>query len=600
MLKSNRTTSVVLCLTLALVMLAACATPTPEIVEKVITQVVKETVVQKEMVKETVIVEGTPQVVEKEVTRIVEVEKEKVVTATPEPAPEQVLFVPLTRLGGSIDPSLSYGQGYEFLPNLFDGLTRVDYTSSKLVAAVAEKWDISEDATVFTFYLKDGLEWSDGTPVTAGDFEYSWLRTLDPETQSPTASDMYCIEGAEAYNKGESSDPESVGIRVVDDLTLEVTLAGPRPAFARDVSGVVYFPLPEWAINEYGSEGDEWMKPGHITTNGPYVIGELEPDQEVVLVRNENYKGDRPAIDKATWVLFEHYMAQSLLAFEAGDLDMAWVSGDDLERVQDDAKLGQLLQEYQIGATCFCTFDTTNPPFDDPRVRLAFSLAVNREQLNNIILKGTYDPAYTAVPPKVVGYTPDAAITGDVEEAKRLLAEAGYPNGEGLRVIAPHGSSGGEWRLLAEALQAMWQENLGVTIELNLMESKALSAYSKKLVEETLPYDIRIGRRITVLSSDPVNWYNNLFDPDNDWLRTRWGNEQFLDLIREGRYEQDLEKQAEIYQEAEKVLLEDMPVIPLYHTVARWVVQPYVTGLVFPAESAGQIIDLRPVSIQAH
>jgi len=167
-------------------------------------------------------------------------------------------------------------------------------------------------------------------------------------------------------------------------------------------------------------------------------------------------------------------------------------------------------------------------------------------------------------------------------------------------VIAPHGSSGGEWRLLAEALQAMWQENLGVTIELNLMESKALSAYSKKLVEETLPYDIRIGRRITVLSSDPVNWYNNLFDPDNDWLRTRWGNEQFLDLIREGRYEQDLEKQAEIYQEAEKVLLEDMPVIPLYHTVARWVVQPYVTGLVFPAESAGQIIDLRPVSIQAH
>ena len=250
------------------------------------------------------------------------------------------------------------------------------------------------------------------------------------------------------------------------------------------------------------------MKPGNVVVNGPYTIAKLEPDQEVVLVRNENYKGEpKPAVDKAVWVLFESYTAQSLLAFEAGDLDTARVSGDDLERVQKDPKLSKLLQSPSMAATCFCTFDTTNPPFNDPRVRRAFSLAVDRKTLCDMVLKRAHAPAYTGVPPQVVGYTPDAAIKDDPEEARKLLAEAGYPGGQGLREIEAFGDSSGEWRLLAEALQAMWQDTLGVTVKLNLMESKSMSAHYTKIKEENLPYDIRVGRRLTIMSSDPVGWY---------------------------------------------------------------------------------------------
>ncbi|MCZ7573662.1 MAG: peptide ABC transporter substrate-binding protein [Ardenticatenaceae bacterium] len=523
---------------------------------------------------------------------------------TAPPAAEQVLLVPLSRLGGSIDPGLSYGQGYEFLLNLFDGLTRVDYATGELVPAVAEKWDISADGTVYTFHLRSELEWSDGTPVTAGDFEYSWKRTLDPKTEAPIASDLYHIKGAEAYNKGENTDPESVGVKVLDDLTLQVTLEAARPGFPADVAGVVYYPLPRWAIEKYGTEGDAWMKPGNIVVNGPYTIATLEPDQEVVLVRNENYKGEpKPAIDKATWVLFESYISQSLLAFEAGELDIAWVPGTDLERVRNDPSLSKMMQEYAVAATAHLTFDTTNPPFDDARVRRALSLAVDREVLNNVILKGQYAPAYTSVPPQLPGYSAEAAAIlkeGGPEEAKTLLAEAGYPGGEGLREIEYVGPSSDEYRLIAEALQGMWQDTLGVTVNLNLMESKALSAWAQSHKQNKESYDIRGVRRMTMLSTDPAGWYNGIYDPDIDWLDIRWQDDRFTELIRQGRYEQDPVKRAKMYQEAEMIFMEASPVIPFYHTVARWVVQPYVKGLAFPVESAGQIIDLRPISVESH
>lgn len=524
-------------------------------------------------------------------------------TPTPPTAPPvaQEIRIPLSRLGGSIDPGLSYGQGYEFLPNLFDGLTRLDYATGKLLPAVAEKWDVSDDGTVYTFHLKTGLEWSDGTAVKAGDFEYSWRRTLDPNTQSPVASDLYPIKGAEAFNKGENTDPASVGIKVVDDLTLEVTLEANQPGFPYSVAGVDFFPLPRWAIEKFGIEGDAWMKPENIVVNGPYTIAVLQPDQEVVLVRNEKYKGARPAIDKATWTLFESYMSQSLLAYEAGELDMAWVPGTDLERVLNDADLSKMVREYAVAATAHMTFDTTNPPFNDPKVRLAFSMAIDRETLVNIVLKGQYASAYTSVPPQLMGYSDEAAAilkNSSAEEAKRLLAEAGYPNGQGLREIEYVGPSSDEYRLIAEAMQGMWQDTLGVKVTLNLMEGSALSAWAKTHKDNKEPYDIRGVRRVTVLSTDPVSWFNSIYDPDIDYLDIRWNDARFTELINQGRYELDLAKKEQMYQEAEVILMQAAPVIPFYHTIARWVVQPNVKGLFFPVESAGQIIDLRPIYIE--
>ncbi|MBM4429435.1 MAG: hypothetical protein FJ026_03680, partial [Chloroflexi bacterium] len=276
--------------------------------------------------------------------------------AGPKLAKEQVIRIPLSRLGGSIDPSLSYGQGYEFVLNLFDGLTRIDFATGKLLPLAAEKWEVSADGKTWTFALKQGMTWSDGQPVTAKDFVYAVLRILDPKNKAPLASGMFMLQGAQEYNGGKSTDPATVGVKAVDDRTVQYILKSPSADFPRTVSGETFFPLPQRAIEKYGTEGDAWMKPGNIVVNGPYTLSVLKPDQGATLVRNEAYKGKKPTIEKAEWVFFESYMSQSLLAFESGDLDMAWVPGTDLERVTKDAKLSKMMAEFPVAATAFLVF----------------------------------------------------------------------------------------------------------------------------------------------------------------------------------------------------------------------------------------------------
>lgn len=521
--------------------------------------------------------------------------------AGPKLAQKQVIRIPLSRLGGSIDPSLSYGQGYEFVLNLFDGLTRIDFATGKLLPLAAEKWEASADGKTWTFTLKQGMTWSDGKPVTAKDFVYAVLRILDPKTKAPLASDMFTLVGAEDYNGGKSTDPASVGVKAVDDRTVQYTLKAASADFPRTVSGETFFPMPQWAIEKSGTEGDAWMKPGNIVVNGPYTLSFLKPDQGATLVRNEAYKGKKPILEKAEWVFFESYTSQSLLAFESGDLDMGWVPGTDLERVSKDAKLSKMVAEFPVAATAFIVFDTSSKPLDNVKLRRALSLAVDRERLNNIVLKKQYAPAYTVVPKQVEGYSAALALKPTAAEAKALLAEAGYPDGKGLRELEVTFPAGDERRLIMEAVQAMWLETLGVKVKLNSMESAAYSAWTKTKREKQETYDMRGIVRLTVLSTSPVGWYNAVFAPKVDYTINRWKNAAFADLIEKGQFEMDTAKRAKTYQDAEALLLADMPVIPLYHTLSRWVIQPYVKGLVLNAiESAGQIIDVRDVYIEQH
>jgi len=518
--------------------------------------------------------------------------------AGPKLAKEQVIRLPMSRLTGSIDPSLTFGQGSEWVPNLFDALTRIDPTTGKVLPLAAEKWEVSADGNTWTFTLKQGMTWSDGKPVTARDFVYAALRRLDPKNKAPLASDLFMLRGAQPYNAGEVTDPATVGVKAVDERTVQYTLVCPRADFPRVVAaGEGFLPLPQWAIEKHG---DKWMEPGNIVVNGPYTISVHKPDQVIELTRNEAYKGKKPTIEKAIYVLFEKYKQQSLLAFEAGDVDIAWIPGTDLERVTKDAKLSKMLVEFPVAHTANLIFDTSNKPFDDVRVRRAFSLAVDREKLNNIVLKKQFAPAYTAVPELVEGYAPSLALKYDPEEAKKLLAEAGYPGGKGMREIELTARPTEEIRPILEAVQAMWQETLGVKVKVNLMEEKAFRAWFANIKEKKEHYDIQGTRSFTINSASGSDWFNVIFHPKADYYTSRWENAAFADLIDKAQCEKDATQRAKMYQEAEAMLLADMPVIPLYHTVARWVIPPYIKGIVLPIEAGGTTIDLRDLYIEAH
>src|SRR3954451_6071878 len=327
------------------------------------------------------------------------------------------------------DPGVtSGGKGLEMLQNLFEGLVLIDQRDGSLQMGLAEKMDVNDEQTEFTFTVRDGLTWSDGTPLNANDFEWSWKRVLDPETKSEYTTALYPLKNAAAIDAGDK-DLEELGVKATDDQTLVVTLEGPTPYFPLLAATWTYYPVPRHVVE---AEGDAWVEAGKMVSNGPYVLTGWEHDQSMTLERNEKYYGEAPTITKGEYTLFADPVTQALVAFENNELDQAQVAGADLERVKSDPALSPLMQVFPRSGTEFIICDTTNPPTDDVRVRQALAMAIERDALANGVLKGEFSPAPTILPPDIPGYNEAAALGEDLEKAKQLLTDAGFPNGEGM------------------------------------------------------------------------------------------------------------------------------------------------------------------------
>ena len=429
---------------------------------------------------------------------------------------------------------------------------------------IAERWDISEDGTVYTFHLRDGVKFHDGKPVTAADFKYSWERACDPETESRKASTyLGDIVGAKEMLAGEAT--ELSGVRVIDDLTLEVTIDGPKPYFLGKLTWPTSFVVDRANV----ARGMNWTDKPNGT--GPLKLKEWKKDELVVLERNDDYYLE-PA--KLEHIVFQIFAGRRMMMYEQGEIDITGVYIDDFDRVLDPQNpLNQdLMVEPSIGFS-YLGFNVTMPPFDDPNVRRAFALALDVDKILEVSYKGNAERSGSYIPPGIPGHNEELEpLPFDAEQAKQLIAESKYGSVDNLPPIIFYdlyslGSA-------EEAMITMWQQNLGVEIEVQIIEE----------LEEW--YERGNNREFQLFLSgwyadyiDPQNFLEVLFHSQSEENHFAYSNPEVDAALEEAAVELDEGTRLKTYQDIEKLILAELPVVPLYHSWKSHVlVKPYVEG----------------------
>lgn len=462
----------------------------------------------------------------------------------------------------SLDPSIGFDAvSWDPLNNLMEGLTRLD-ENHQAGPGVAEDWDISEDGKTYTFHLRENAKWSNGDPVVAEDFVYAWKYMLNPETASAAAFLGYFIEGAEAYNSGEGS-ADDVKITAIDEKTLEVVLAQPTGFFLDVLTNPAFFPIH----HKIAEENPNWhAEADTFVGNGPFKLDAWEHNVEMVFSKNEHYwDAGVVKLDKVHFAMVNDTNTQYQM-FESGDLDTASIPPE----LSDQLIEGDNVFIGPYGGLEFYRFNITMEPFQNKKIRQAFAFAVNREDIATYVVKNGVEPAYGFINP---GYTSPTGsdfrdangdlVTFDPEKAKQLLeegmAEEGYDE---LPPITLTYSTSDTNKAVAEALQSMYQENLGVEVKLENQEWNVFSDAQKAL-------ELQFSRSSFINDyNDPVNFLES-FITDSYMNRTGFSNPEYDELITKGKTETDEEKRWEYLYEAEKLLAEEMVAMPIryYNTV---------------------------------
>lgn len=480
------------------------------------------------------------------------------------PNPEGVFRMTLSSEPPTLDWSLATDNvSFDVITNIMEGLTQFDRNLNPQ-PAIAERWEISGNGKKITYYLKKDVRWTDGRPVTAYDFEYSWKRLLDPKTGAEYAYFLYDIVNAYEYNTGKIKNPDLIGIRVLGPTVLEVRLEKPVVYFPSITTFMVTFPQRKDLIEKYG---DRWAEPGNIVTNGPFRLDKWFHEYKLVLKANETYYEGRPRLDEIRmFVVGESSTALSL--YETGDIDMVNPPPVAIPAYKSHPEYVNFphLRGYYYG------FNITKRPFGDVRVRRAFSMAIDRREFP-IILKGGEIPTSSWIPKGMFGYSANIGIRFDPLEARRLLADAGYPDGKGFPLVKAVFNTSPENQMIAENLQAQWKRNLNVEVTLDNQEWKV---YLNTLKTDP-PALFRLGWGADY--PDPDN-FMNLFTAESGNNHTRWGNRRYDELIKRASVEQDLNKRQAMYDEAQSILTEwEVPIMPLFIVAQNLLIKPYVKGL---------------------
>lgn len=464
----------------------------------------------------------------------------------------------------TIDPALMTGSPEITLAEaMFEGL--LGYTPGTLdpEPGVAEKWEISEDGLTYTFHLRDA-KWSNGQPITAEDFIYSWRRALDPKTAAEYAYQLWYIKNAAAFTKGELKDFEQVGVKAPDPKTIVVTLENPTAFFLELVAFPTYFPVNKACVEKFGNR---WTRPENIVTNGPFVMKEWRAQDKIVFERNPKYWDAKTVkLDKiVAYAIVDDNTA--LRRYQTGELD--WLRS--LPEVQT-AKLKDDPEFHKIVSlgTHFYRLNCKKKPFDDPRVRQAFAMAIDRDRICKFVLHGQWDPAETFVPP-MKGYTSPAGLKYDPKKAAALLAEAGYPGGKGFPRVTLVFNTLKRHEQVAIAAQDMWKKTLGVDVNLVNQEWKV---YLKTIND--LDYDI--GRSAWIGDYSDPNTFVDMFVTDGGNNRTGWSNKEYDALVAEAAKTADKAKRLKMLEQAESILLKEAPILPIYFDMNLGLVRKTVLG----------------------
>lgn len=468
------------------------------------------------------------------------------------------------------DPGLaSDGTSFDVITACFEGLTRYG-PDGKIANAIAESYSVSPDLLTYTFKLKQGTHWNNGDPVTARDFEYAWKRNLDPETAAEYAYMLYFIKGAEEFNTGKGTR-DQVGVKAVDDLTLEVQLNAPAPFFYELTAFPTLFPLHQKTLETHAN----WASsPENYVGNGPFKMELWEHKNKLVLVKNEQYYDkDTVKLDKIVWsMITDTSTAQAL--FDTGELDWGGhpsytLPVDIIPSLQEEGKL--VLAPYPN--TVAVTFNTTKPPFTNKKVRQAFSYAIQRQPLVDGIVQTGVPAAYAWVPPSME-LSGNDYFKEDPAKAKELLAE-------GLKELGltampefsyTYGSGDDRQKKLAEALQDQWKRNLGVDVKISGLEEKVF-LQNKRSKNYQFAY-----RNWGADFNDPINFLEIFKDKTVGTNDAAWEDARYRELIVQSYLEMDPAKRNAIMHEAESILMEEMPIAPLYYGARPYIQNDKVKG----------------------
>jgi oligopeptide transport system substrate-binding protein len=518
-------------------------------------------------------------------------------TEPPEPV---VLHWNLGTEPPTIDPALATDNvSIDLAESLFLGLTAFDSNTGEVIPELATSWDVSADGMVYTFHMRDDVYWvrydpvtesfENIRPVTAYDVEYGVRRTVMPETASDYSYVLYIVKNAFDINTTniptDTYEIADLGVRALDDFTVEFELENPAGFFPAIAGMWVARPQPREAIDEFGTL---WIEPGNIMSNAAYALAEWTHDSHLTLVKNPHYyKAEEVQIDVVDCIMIVE-ASTAFAMYENGELDTTPPPLDDMDRIKSDPVLSQELAISPDVTTYYYGFVMTKPPFDDVHVRRAFSYAIDRQSLIDNVLKGGQLPANTFAPPGIFGNAamdPEIGILYDPDKAREEMALAGYPDGAGFPVVTlMHNTSEGHARI-AQAIQQMWKEVLGVDISIENQEwAVFLQTIKQDTPVEEAPHIFRSGWGADY--PDQNNWVHENFNPDESGNRPRMSVDdpqvgalvsEFNDLTKDAGQEQDPDERAAMYKRAEQLLCYEIAAIaPIYYYTHVNVTKPYL------------------------
>jgi len=474
----------------------------------------------------------------------------------------------------SLDPQIGIGQlEHNVSIALYEGLVTVDTKDLSLHPGAAESWNISPDEKVYTFHLRKNGRWSNGEPITARDFVESYHRILTPALAAQYSYMLYPVENAEAFNTGKITNFDEVGFKAPDDYTLQVTLHSPAPYLLSMVIHESWFPVPISVIKKYGAPDDRtnpWARPGTCVGNGPFVLKEWTMNSHILVEKNPTYwDAQNVRLNKIYFDPTEDEDTAERM-FRSGQLHgIPQASPSKVAFYRKNKP--NLIKVYPILAIYFYKFNVTRPPVNDKRVRKALTMAIDRRAIADTIMRAGEEPAFFFTPPNTGGYTCQTKLSEDVAEARRLLAEAGYPDGRNFPKVEVLFNIMQAHKAVAEALQQMWKKNLNVDIVLHNEEWKVY-------LDSMMHTNYSMGR---------AGWVGDYVDPstfldtmttDSGNNETGWSNAEYDRLIHLASNTGDQAARYAAYQKAEAILLDEMPVMPIYFYTIPRLILPCVRG----------------------
>lgn len=472
----------------------------------------------------------------------------------------------------SLDPhKVESDVEFNIISDLFDGLVSVS-PAGEIQPRLAEKWE-NKDNTVWTFHLRPGITWSDGTPITAEDIVWSWQRLVDPKTASPYASypgSMRIVNGADIA-EGKKA-PESLGVKAINDTTLEVTLTQPNAAFLAMLAHPSLVPIDKVLVGRFG---DKWTKPEHFVSSGAYKLSQWVVNERIVAVRNPKYwDNEHTVINKVTYLPISSEAAD-VNRYKAGEIDIVYTVPIN-QFAQLKKTLGSELDVSPQLATYYYQFNTTRPPFNDARVRKALNLALDKDIIANKVLGQGQRPAWLISQTDIGGVklqNPDYAswpMDQRIAEAKKLLAEAGFNDSHPLSFNLLYNTSESHQRI-AIAASSMWKKNLGV-------EAKLQNQEWKTMLDTMHTHNFDAVRYAWIADYDDAATFLNTFRTGDSQNTTQYSNPDYDRALANAAKSKTAEERGKFYQQAEDLLGRDVPAIPVYHYVRTHLVKPWVGG----------------------